>query len=185
MWAWPELELTDYERKFVSYYKHFDNKTKTMKPGVLKRVYQCVLNDTAVTTSADFATVHTSGQLQIARRSRIHKLMFMGDLSAWKINIHTATGEQYTNGMTMVSAMVPGALYNAAANIGNPVVTASGLGNYPFAIGGVAIDPNWELLPNQTLVFDGELISGQSTRFLKIGIHVWEFPGMELSAGGV
>lgn len=183
MYPWPELELTDYERKFVGYYKKWDEKTKSFKPGVLKRVYKTVLNDAAVSTSNDFSSINLTGSIQIARRTRVFALKFIGDVHAWKVTIRTATGEQFTNGACLVSALCPGTYYNQLANVGIPP-TPSASGPYHYGMGKLVIDPNWELQPNQTLIFDGELVSGASTKFLKIGVHVWEFPGMELAAGG-
>jgi hypothetical protein len=179
---WPELDLTDYERKFVSYYKHYDNKTQTMKPGVLKRVYKVVLNDVAVGTSNDFNAVHTIGSVQIARRTRVFGLRFIGDVDSYLVNIRTATGESYTNGPCLVSALCPGTLYNIQANIGTPPTPATQV--YHHGMSTLIIEPNWELQPNQTLLFEGSLPADVTTKFLKIGIHVWEFPGMELAAGG-
>jgi len=180
MFTWPEVELTDYERKFVRTYK-------TPKyPGVLKRVYEASLY-TAIAQEPLYTRPRFSEQIQISRRARVFALLFTGDIDAWELEITNASGTLYTmrdvinNAPPVVSSMVPGTLYNRRAQIGSPPAAANTqlqMVSYPLLI-----DPNWVLLPNETLIFNGALTGSaagdtDSTYLLSIGIHVWEFPKM-------
>lgn len=177
MFPWPTPELTENERRYVSYYKHVDSKTGRVCPGVLKRIYQVELTSQAVPASGYPTAVFTDNVL-ISRRARVFALTFHGDLSAWLLNIQTGSGERFTVRQCLVSAMTPGSLYDGLANVGEPVNPLE----YSMGMGALLIDPNWELIPNEPLVFEGELIStldpAEDQRFLTIGVHVWEFPGM-------
>ena len=183
MFSWPEVDLTEYERKFVRTYK-------TGKyPGVLKRVYQAELY-TAVSQDPLFTIPRFSDQIQISRRSRVFGLTFVGDIDAWELEITNASGTLYTlhdvinNAPPVVSSMVPGTFYNRRANIGAPPATGnqqSQMTSFPLLI-----EPNWTLLPNETLIFNGALTGtadGETDEafFLGVGIHVWEFPKMGTS----
>jgi hypothetical protein len=178
MFPWPNLDLTDYERLYVRPYK--TNKY----PGVLKRVYRVRLNNLAI-EGTPFTAPQLIDNIQISRRSRIFGLMFWGDMASWRLLIRNASGETYTSfepntGLPpLVSAMVPGSLYNAQARIGEPPVGTNTQNQMQF--GPLVIEPNWDLLPNQTLSFEGQLAAGldpaTDQRFLSIGVHVWEFPG--------
>jgi hypothetical protein len=201
MWAWPRCVLTDYERKFVRLYK-------TGKyPGVLKRVYTARLNDTA-NVDQNLPTIQLSDQIQIARRSRVFGLTFSGNIDSWRLRITNASGTLYTvpsrrtQTDPLVSSMVPSSISNALSLGGVvPPITpgvdfSPGIGPYPvtspFALGNaqaapLLIDPNWLLLPNETLIFNGtplpvayDINQEQEAQplVLTIGIHVWEFPVM-------
>jgi hypothetical protein len=181
MFAWPHLELTDYERRFVRYYK------TGSYPGVLKRVYKIIINSLAV-PDTEFDTAQLTDEIQIARRSRVFGLMFIGNLSAWRLQIQTASGEGFTatepgsSVSPLVTAMVPGTVYDADAAVGEPPgATRQSQTQY----GALIIEPNWELAPNTTLRFTGTLAAAldptTDIRFLSIGVHVWEFPGMDRS----
>jgi hypothetical protein len=202
MFPWPNIELTDYERKFVRIYKTKD------KPGVLNRRYKITLNSQAA-PDQNLPVVKTSGQIQIARRSRVYGLSFIGNTDRWRLSISTASGTQYTNKSPrgqldpIVSSLVPGN-YNNALSLGGLVpplapagispgigpalgYEANGLlvqGFQPFPL---IIDPNWLLMPNETLIFSGTpvdvpLLFNQQTitpmLTLTIIAHVWEFPVM-------
>src|SRR5882672_1225969 len=112
MFAWPSLELTEYERKFVRIYRTKD------KPGVLNRRYKITLNSIAL-PDQNLPQVTLSGNIQIARRSRIYALTFVGNMDRWRLNISNASGTQYTNKSPrgqldpIVSSMVPGMYANA------------------------------------------------------------------------
>ena len=187
-----DLELTDNEKQYVSYY-HDGN-----KPGVLKRVYPLSLiafQTTPTPPSATwyptlYATAQYSAQVQFSRRARVCGLQFLGDLASWYLDIRTSSGESFTPPVPgsqdasappgcLVSAMVPGSPYDARAAIGEPQS-----GNIPLQMSGhLDIDPNWELSPNQTLTFNGTLcpeitLTTGSVRWLGIAVHVFEFPGM-------
>lgn len=200
MFTWPNLELSDYERKFVRIYKDGN------KPGVLRRTYKVVLNSPAQ-PSKNLPVEQLGGQIQIARRARVFALTFSGNTDSWRLNITNASGTTYTvkdprkHQDPIVSCMVPGNTSNAVSlgNLTPPLTGAAsdGVGpsledsslfsnqSQPFPL---LIDPNWVLMPNETLIFNGTPIpvtvftSGDQTitppLTLTIGIHVWEFPVM-------
>lgn len=157
MFFWPHLELTEYEKNFVGVYK-----TDT-KPGVLRRTYRVLLNNVANPAIPGQEQVHNSGVVQIARRARIFGLTFATDLTQWRLNIMTASGETFT-------PTLPGQ--------SRPLVStlAPGFGTLPLIV-----EPNWELLPNQQLIFEGASITTDA-KVLNIAIHVWEFPKMVAGA---
>lgn len=202
MFAWPTLELTDYEREYVRIYK-------TGKyPGVLNRRYKITLNSQAA-PEKNLPTITLSGQIQIARRSRVYGLTFSGNTDRWRLGISNASGTQFTNKSPrgqldpVVTSMVPGNIHNALSLGGlvpplTPAATSPGIGpamqtaGIKFALQGsqpypLLLDPNWVLLPNETLIFagtpipisylDGEDVINPNL-VLTIGVHVWEFPGM-------
>lgn len=208
MWAWPNLHLTSYEQKFVRIYK-------TAKfPGVLRRTYKVSLfqrGDADDIPSYDRPDTVLSGQVQISRRSRVFGLTFMGNTDSWRLQITNASGTLYTvrdprqQQDPVVSSLVPGSRFNAISlggaatplNAAAPPVTP-GIGpnditNRQFAPiqqpAPLIIDPNWVLLPNETLIFNGTALQVNYQGVdpdeeltpdlaLTIGIHVWEFPGM-------
>jgi len=192
-YPFPDLELTEYEKQYVSHYSNPE------KPGVLKRIYPVeLINFNTATPPANlvgrFPIQVPAQTVQISRRSRVACLVFIGDLSSWFIQISTASGEVYTPnvpGVTdptnppgcLVSSMVPGTLYDVRAAIGAP--PAVGTSSQPQGTRGVLdIDPNWELSPNTSLVFSATLapealpIPAGESRYLAIGVHVFEFPNM-------
>jgi hypothetical protein len=213
MWSWPDLVLTDYERKFCRIYK-----TKDF-PGVLRRVYKIVLNNEyAVNVDQNLPIERTRGQIQIARRSRVFALSFSGNLDFWRLNISNASGTQYTAKTSrpspagtpfagqmldpMVTSLLPSNGYNAESVGGlatNPFVlavnpaTGPDLGGVPSFNSAAApspllLDPNWLLMPNETLIFNGTPVPfslvGQEEETvnlpltLTIVVHVWEYPSM-------
>src|SRR5258705_13747142 len=89
MFTWPNLELSDYERKFVRIYK--DGKY----PGVLRRTYKVVLNSPAQ-AAKNLPVEQLTGQIQIARRSRVFALTFSGNTDSWRLGITNASGTNYT-----------------------------------------------------------------------------------------
>lgn len=202
MFPWPALELTEYERKFVRIYK-------TGKlPGVLNRRYKVTLNSQAA-PDQNLPVITLGGQIQIARRSRVYALTFTGNLDRWRLNISNASGTQYTNKSPrgqldpIVSSMVPG-MYANALSLGGlvpplPAGNSPGIGPaISFITNGVTvigqqpfpllIEPNWLLMPNETLIFTGTPLEVHVTTegqqdinpmlTLTICAHVWEFPVM-------
>jgi len=204
MFPWPSLELTEYERKFVRIYRTKD------RPGVLNRRYKITLNSQEDATR-NLPSVITSGQIQIARRSRVYGLTFSGNLDGWRLNIQNASGTQYTNKSPrgqldpVVSSMVPG-MYHNALSLGGLVPPLTGAispgigpnfgsvldsgqynslaGQQPYPL---LIEPNWLLMPNETLIFTGTPIpvsysineeTYNPILTLTICAHVWEFPIM-------
>lgn len=212
MFYWPHLELTDYEKRFVSEYKEIvpvldaagkpvidptTGKPKTWaKPGVLGRRYKTQLNNVANPNVPSLTQVKLDGSIQIARRSRVFGLTFAGDVHAWRLNIYTASGEQFTPRLAggtfpMVSAMVPGTSWNATAtDMSGPSVLTFPAVPDNIEAGQIAnislpmlIEPNWELVPNETLFFQGVPMV-ETAIILEIVAHVWEFPGMIVGAAG-
>lgn len=183
MWTWPDVDLTDYERRWVRLYATTVNGKPY--PGVLKRVYPIRLTSRPQVT-AGFPAQRLVDRLQISRRARVFALVFGGDVYAWRLDIRTSGGEGFTSleqGTALpplVSAMCPGTNYNGLANIGEPPVADNRQNSRQFSP--LQIEPNWQLDPNTTLDFRGQLIAGLDPgidqRFLLIGVHVWEFPGM-------
>lgn len=197
MFTWPSVELTNYERQFVGVYK--DGK----KPGVLRRTYEVFMNSKADALTPGLEKIKLKGNIQIARRSRVFGLGFAGNLGSWRLQIETASGEQMTpkpagaDGYPIVSSMIAGASWNALAALGDQT-TVNGYGNPLWSSffgnksqGPLLIDPNWELSPNEVLIFNGTPIDVQVTdeadftaldlpaqKLLSIAVHVWEFPGM-------
>ena len=191
MFTWPALELTDYEKQFVRMYK--DEKFS----GVLRRTYEVFMNSKADPQTPGLSAIKLRGQIQIARRSRIFGLTFGGNLGSWRLQIELASGEQLTprslgsDGFPIVSSMIAGSSWNALAAIGDQsVVTQDGrtMFNGSMQRGPLVIDPNWELSPNETLIFNGTPIDNQTVtadpmtppaqKLLCIQCHVWEFPNM-------
>lgn len=196
MWTWPKVELTDYERQYVRYYKCTEvitdasgKRRKHAFPGVLKRIYSVELT-TAPQPEAGLPAPRLVDSVQISRRARVFGLTFSGDTSSFFLSIRTASGETFTAGDVLVSAMVPGSLYNSLAAIGEPPqpIDPDDQLQSGFQLGPLLIEPNWELLPNETLDFSARLtkplaeLEDVPRRFLSIGVHVWEFPGMSYSS---
>lgn len=198
MFTWPTLELTEYEKRFVRVYK--DGKY----PGVLRRAYEVFFNSKADSTNPGLENIRLTGQVQIARRTRVFGLTFAGNLGSYRLNIKTASGELMTpvpqgaDGPPIVSSLIAGSAWNAMSAYGDQVIV-SGLQtpggrvvssfDGSFAAGPLILDPNWELAPNETLMFEGTPIANQVTtefvmaqpaqKLLAITVHVWEFPGMD------
>lgn len=198
MFAWPTLELTDYELKYVRYYKQpkldsNGNITNETWPGVLKRVYTTTLYNQNIAAIPRFNNGPVfEKSVIISRRARVFGITFSGDTSAWFLSIETASGEKYTNAPCLVSSMCAGSYFNANANVSSPVIPIAGA--LPFDLlyageesFGIMIEPNYQLLPNEALIFKGSLAAGVSAvdpnpfTQLTIGVHAWEFPGMGYS----
>jgi hypothetical protein len=197
MFAWPTLELTDYELKFVRYYKQpklnaSGDITNEVWPGVLKRVYKAQLFSQNIPEISRFTNgpVFETRTL-VSRRSRVFGFTFSGDVAAWFIEIETASGEKYTNGPCLVSAMCAGSIYNAEAAVGEGIFDSGQYEVPPLWRGtesfGIMLDPNFLLLPNEALIIKGfvapSIIEEDEDAFrqLAIGIHAWEFPEMAYS----
>ena len=202
--AFPELDLTEYEKTKVSYYATKD------KPGVLNRIYKRSLYSQARPTQ-NIPTVRTVEQLQISRRSRIYGLTFTGNLDRWRLNLRNASGTAYnlktprTNRDPIVASMIGGSSYGSGAALGGltpplnftPPIQSNSIGptfnfegfNYlakTFQAFPFIVEPNWVLLPNETFIIEGTPIDitltvGQETitplLILNVCIYVWEFPG--------
>ncbi len=185
MFLWPELDLTDAERKYVGYY------ATPEKPGVLRRTYKIVLANRAIPLAGILQPALIQN-LQISRRARVFGLTFAGDVSCWWLEIKTASGEQYTPPNTLaaqlgnppgclVSSMLPGTPWNVAAVVG--AYPGVGFEGQQYQAGPLILEPNGVLVPNETLIFSGTpqlppLAVPPVTVALEIGIHVWEFPNM-------
>lgn len=196
MFYWPHCELTEYEKRFVRLYK------TAQYPGVLRRAYRSILNSHADPNVPDLERPRTSGRVQISRRSRVFALSFAGDCSCWRLSIETASGERFTgvnpgapqtpsafpNASTsqapIVAAMCPGSFYSPLSALGPPPsVLDYGIPDVLDRLSGIAsevrypllIEPNWELTPNESLIFSGTPIV-TTPIVLEIAVHVWEFP---------
>ena len=190
---WPLLELTDYERRFVGVYENGD------KEGVLRRSYEVSFNTIANSGIPGLEQVNLSGSVAITRRTRVFALTFAGNLGSWRLKIETASGEQMTpqgnsDGPPIVSSMIAGSSWNALSALGDQSVVNALTAGVTTMFGSycnapLLIDPNWELSPNETLFFRGTPIDNQATttnpmtppaqKLLMVGVHVWEFPGMD------
>jgi len=208
MFFWPNLELTEYEKHFVRHYKAevpeldaqgkpvmVNGKPKTKwLPGVLRRAYKVLLNSQIAATVPGLEQIHLTGTVKISRRARVFGLTFSGDTNLWRLNIQTATGEQMTPRLPgaldpIVSCMVPGTSWNALATdmSGPSTLTYDGAveaDQIAFLSLPLIIEPNWELLPNESLIFTGTPLSESDALILEITVHIWEFPGMVTGAAG-
>jgi len=191
MFAWPQLELTDYERQFVRPYK------TSKYPGVLRRTYErTISNDTQVPFREG---LQPSEQIQISRRSRVFGITFSGGLSATRLQITNASGTLYnvadvrTGKFGYVSSLIGSSPYMEGSTLGRkPAPTSQGVNEGTLTQnnvylsgehGALIIDPNWVLTPNETLIFNGDwsdldALDPVPTIILNIAIHVWEFPSM-------
>lgn len=189
---WPELSLTDYERRFVRYYEttQKDEKGRTRNfPGVLRRIYPLLLSNLAYPAVGILNPI-LNAQLQITRRSRVFAFSFAGDLDSWFLNIRTASGESFTPGSPgtpdggIVSSLVAGTPYHWQSQIARDTPSNVNQGTTGSLL---EFEPNIQLASNTTLVFEGqanppEASPGVLRRIvLHITCHVWEFPGMTLS----
>lgn len=181
MFFWPHLELSEFEKQFVGAY------ASPGKPGVLRRTYGVTLNNTAQPTIPGLENIKLQGQVQISRASRVFALTFTGDINSWRLKISTASGTEFTprfpNGTyPMVCSLSPAASWNIAAFLTAPAVVNAGVAGteqISWMQLPLIIDPNWELDPNESLIFEGTVEAGAPTNcILEIATHVWEFPGM-------
>jgi len=189
MFEWPKLELTDHERQYVRPYK-------TAKyPGVLRRTYErTISNNPDIPQSTGLMP---SANIQISRRARVFGLTFSGGVSNTRLQITNASGTLYTVNDTRtqlppyVSALVGGSPYMRGSYIGgkfDPIDQGTNLELLESMIllsgeyGALLIEPNWVLMPNETLIFNGDWsdisVEDNITVVLNIAIHVWEFPVM-------
>jgi hypothetical protein len=182
MFFWPHLVLTDYEKRFVNAYAGGG------KPGVLRRTYVTRLNNTAQAGIPGLENIHLNGQVQISRASRVFALTFSGDIHAWRIKVSTASGTEFTPRMTggeypMVCTLSPATSWNFDASADgfqqpdNLTINAIATRQIAWQQLPWIIDPNWELDPNESLLFEGTP-QDASALVLEIAVHVWEFPGL-------
>lgn len=181
---WSELELTEYERRFVRHYQHTDEKGKTY-PGVLRRTYPLFLTNQAI-PEINILQARFSERLQISRRARVFGLTFSGNLDQWSINLKKTTGETFNPGINgLPDIAIPNTLQMSTNYFKFSLIGEAPIGSnaevyesrLPFIM-----EPNIELWPNTTLIFEGQpydLEQQPPRRVLAIGVHVWEFPGMD------
>jgi hypothetical protein len=162
------------------------------------------LNNLPVANVPGLEIAKLEGAIQIARRSRIFALTFSGDVQCWRLGMATASGETFTPRFAggtdpMVSALVPGTMWHAlATEMQGPqaliLPAAGGEGTaaapqYAVNILPLIIDPNWELSPNEQLIFRGSPVRAAfmdptQVLMLEIGVHAWEFPNMFIGSAG-
>ena len=174
MYEWPNVELTDYERRHVALYETQSGGPSKGKPGVLKRVYRVGTFCTAPLPDIGQVSPIFRRSLIVSRRSRVFGLEFIGNTWAYFLKIQSAGGELYTAGNVqkltdgtnppegcLVSSMIAGGAYNAESYAQGPlpfnsaafgeVSQASIDGEYEN--GALLIDPNIALMPNTPLEF--------------------------------
>jgi hypothetical protein len=187
VYPWPELDLTDAEREFVRYY------ADETKPGVLRRTYKVLLANAAI-AAAQITQPQTIQNVQISRRARVFGLTFAGDVSMWYLDVQSASGRRLTppNPLAaqltppnppgcLVSSMFPGTPWDVNAQVG-AFPGAAVLGIDQWQSGPLILEPNFVLVPNETLIFTGTPVppafAPDAVLALEIGVHVWEFPDM-------
>lgn len=170
MYPWPNVELTEFERKSVSLYESRNNG----KPGVLRRTYRLGTFCTAALPDIGQTAPKLRDTLAVSRRSRVFGLEFGGDTWAYYLKIQSAAGELYTainnqelaDGTTppegcLVSSMTSGTIANAEGYAQGPLPFLSTATNFgaqsnldgEYSEGAALIEPNIVLLPNTTLQF--------------------------------
>ncbi len=202
MFTWPTPEITEYEKKYVRLYREpmldaqgnpvIRNGEKQFWPGILRRTYRVSLNNVAIPGIQQYEDgPHLSQQYLATRRTRVFGLTFFGDIGSWRLNIKSLAGETFTKDACLVSSMCPGTPFDADAAIGEGIAvttaTTPGVISRERASYPLMLDPNWILEQNDGLIFEGTPCAGNNYeiesfgypyRILTIGIHVWEFPGM-------
>lgn len=203
MWFWPNLQLTEYEKKYVRMYK------EDKFPGVLRRVYNLQLASEAQTEN-NIPAARLIDKYQVARRSRIFAISFSGNPDAWRLKVTNSNGTLYTNPaprsqqFPIVTSLVAGSYYNALAQGGmgltplfqegtvsigpslNPSAQfMTNTQSFPWII-----EPNWVCQPNESIIFEGTKIAtvwhlegeadldDELRSVLNISVYAWEFPGM-------
>lgn len=188
MFFWPHLELTEYEKRFVAAYStpavpaSGRNPAIPGKPGVLRRMYKVLLNNTEHPGVTGLEDIHLTGGVQISRASRVFALTFSGDINSWRIKMFLASGTEFTpklQGGTypMVCTLSPAASWNIAATVANAPTFNETFEQFAYMQLPMLVEPNWELDQNETLMFDVEAQT-ENPIILEVGVHVWEFPGM-------
>jgi hypothetical protein len=159
----------------------------------LRRTYKILLANHAI-PAAGILQPQLIQNLQISRRARAFGFTFAGDTSIWWLEIKSASGEQLTppNPLAaqivppnppgcLVSSMIPGTPWNVLAQCGHFPGSAV-VGEDQWQSGPLLIEPNFVLVPNETLIFTGTPVlpaaHPNADVALEIGIHVWEFPDM-------
>lgn len=168
---WPTLELTEWEKQYVSYYREGNEKA-----GVLRRCYPLQMR---ATNLPDDHEVLDQRFVPSGRRTRLFALTFSGDIDNWEITIATAAGELLTQDWASVSALL-----NAPFLTPTLPTRVTNLPTQTFPGGGPLIfDPNVVLERTMTLLLQGRLIvpidPQTPTRYvLNIACHCWEMPNV-------
>jgi len=159
---WPRLRLTNEEKAYVQKY------ADPSKPGrgVLRRLYAGHLALTGAVRTPTFT-------FQISRRSRVFGLTFSGDVTRFRVEIITSSGELHTPQPVYLPHLQPGFMQSEQGVA--PGATPSWFSVLPYIF-----EPSLVLLPNQTLNLNGfptDVFQDVDYR-VDMALHVWEFPGM-------
>lgn len=170
--VWPELQLTDEERRSVGHYADPD------RPGVLPRVSQVTLVDTSMPGEVSVLAVPF---VPSGRRTKIHSITFSGDLEFWSVRLEQSSGEQlFGTGLIPVTSLV-----NLQAMSGLAAGLPSADGENVFLRqpmpAPLRLEPSLQLDGAQGLTVSGicradKGLGGRSV--LNVAFHYWEFPFM-------
>jgi len=170
--VWPELQLTDEERRSVGHYADQE------RPGVLPRVSQVTLVDT---TLAGEASVLAVPFVPSGRRTKIHSITFSGDLELWAVKLEQSSGEQlFGSGFIPVPSLTN--LHGMIGMAGSPDFSVSQvlLTRQPMPAP-LRLEPALQLDGAQGLIVTGQFTApggGARRSVLNIAFHYWEFPFM-------
>lgn len=164
---WPRLQLTAEEKQYVS--KYFDPESKYT---VKRRMYSGFLTLTNVQRQPTFG-------FQIARRVRVFGMTASGDLTQFRIQLQSSSGEQYLPDAIAAPNLFGGYNLLQPSAFYPPVPFTKSVG-FPITFAPYIFEPNIVLDPNQILNLLGQGVmpfAGTNYR-MDVVFHVWEFPGM-------
>lgn len=162
---WPRCQLSVEESKYVS--KYFD---PIKRRSVIRRTYTGFLTLDAIQRQPTFS-------FQIARSARVFALTASGDLTQFRIQLQTSSGEQFLAEPIAASNVFGG--YNQMPGSAIYPAFAGATAGFPFSLAPFVLEPNIVLRPNQVLNligFEQAPFAGISY-YMEVCFHVWEFPG--------
>ena len=163
---WPRCRLTEEESQKVS--KYFDPKKARR---VKRKIYSGFLFSDAITRQPVFG-------YQIARRCKVFAMTAAGDLPQFRIQVQTASGEDYFPDYVSATNIFGG--YNmlpfSANYIASPPAASVG---FPFTACPFVFEPAIVLSANQVLSLKGQPVGPfVATEYqMEVCLHVWEYPG--------